>query len=168
MHTLDRELELAPGWLLIDPPGRVPGPIAHLVVGTGGVLAVARWSGEVGVEDGVLHQDGRCRRLQGEDLVRAAADVAALLHPDHRVVAPVVLTDGDAPPAKVAPGLILMGVDTLAWTLAGLPTHLGADDVADVVGRVAQARARRTDQLPTQATLAAVLTADRGRRRPRL
>ncbi len=64
------ELEVAPGWTVIEPPGRFPGPIERIAIGIGGILAVARWSGDVTVVDGVLHQGGRRRELQAADLVR--------------------------------------------------------------------------------------------------
>ncbi|MCV2392684.1 hypothetical protein OEB99_00030 [Actinotalea sp. M2MS4P-6] len=159
------ELEVAAGWLVIDPPGRFPGPVEHVLVGQGGVLAVARWSGDVAVTEGVLFQNGRRRELQSADLVREADALAGLLHKRHRPwVAPVVVARGDAGPVKVRPGLILVGADALAWTLEDLPIHFGPDDMADVVGRVAQARARRAEELPTQATLSAQLLADRAGR----
>lgn len=159
-------LDVAPGWVVVDPPARFPGPIDHVIVGSGGVLAAARWSGDVSVVDGVLHQNGRRRELQAADLVRETDALARLLRKEHRqVVAPLVVTRGDHQPVKVGPGLVLIGADALAWTLEGLTTHLGPDDTADVLGRIAQARARRADELPTQATLSAVLSADRSRRR---
>ena len=159
-------LDSAPGWVVVDPPSRFPGPIEHVMVGSGGVLAAARWSGDVTVVDGVLHQNGRRRELQAADLVRETDALAGLLRKEHRqVVAPVVVTRGGHPPIKVAPGLVLIGADALADTLEALPTHLGPDDTADVLGRIAQARARRVDELPTQATLSATLSADRARRR---
>ncbi len=159
-------LEVAPGWVVVVPPSRFPGPIEHVMVGSGGVLAAARWSGDVTVVDGVLYQNGRRRELQAADLVRETDALAGLLRKEHRqVVAPVVVTRGDHPPIKVAPGLVLIGTDALAPTLEALTTHLGPDDTADVLGRIAQARARRVDELPTQATLSAVLGADRARRR---
>lgn len=159
-------LDVAPGWVVVDPPSRFPGPIEHVIVGHGGVLATARWSGEVTVVDGVLHQNGRRRELQAADLVRETDALAGLLRKEHRwVVAPLVVTRGDDAPVKVAPGLVLIGVDALVPTLEALTTHLGPDDTADVLGRIAQARARRVDELPTQATLSAVLSADRARRR---
>lgn len=158
-------LEVAPGWVVVDPPSRFPGPVEHVIVGRGGVLAAARWSGAVTVDDGVLHQSGRRRELQAADLVRETDALAGLLRKEHRaVVAPVVVTRGDHPPIKVAPGLVLIGEGALAPTLEALTTHLGPDDTADVLGRIAQARARRADELPTQATLSAVLHADRSRR----
>lgn len=161
----DDELEVAPGWLVVDPPGRFPGPVEQVVVGLGGVLAVARWAGEVAVVDGELHQDGRQRGLQAGDLVHETIALAQVLRPEHRAwLAPVVTVRGDRAPVKVAPGLVLLGEDRLAWTLAGLDTHLGPDDVSDVLGRLAQARARRADELPTQASLSAALLADRRRR----
>lgn len=158
-------LEVAPGWVVIDPPGRFPGPIERVVVGQGGILAVARWSGAVTVVEGVLHQNGRRRELQSADLVREADQLAGLLRREHRgVVAPIVAARGNGAPVKVAPGLVLVGADRLPWTLAGLDTHLGPDDIADVIGRIAQARSRRSGELPTQATLSAALLADRKRR----
>ncbi len=160
------ELEVAPGWTVIEPPGRFPGPIERIAIGLGGILAVARWSGDVDVVDGVLHQGGRRRELQAADLVRATDQVASLLRKEHRaVLAPVVAVRGNRAPVKVSPGLVLIGVDRLPWAMAGLATHLGPDDIADALGRIGQARARRLDNLPTQATLAAALTADRARRR---
>lgn len=169
MFTTLREhataFEVAPGWVVVDPPSRFPGPIDHVVIGRGGVLAVARWSGDVTVVGDVLHQNGRRRELQATDLVRETDALAGLLRKEHRdAVAPVIVTRGDHPPIKIAPGLVLIGTQALAPTLEKLPAHLGPDDIADVLGRIAQARARRADELPTQATLSAVLDADRARR----
>lgn len=156
---------VAPGWLVVAAPGQYPGPVEHVVVGPGGVLAVAHWPGTIDVVDGVVHQDGRRRELQAADLVRETDRLAQLLRPEHRdVVAPVITVRGDRAPVKLAPGLVLLGADRLAWTLAGLDTHLGPDDTSDVVGRLAQARSRRADELPTQASLSAALLADRRRK----
>lgn len=159
-------LEVPPGWVGVAPPSRVPGPLVTVLVGAGGVLAVACWAGHVEVHDGVLHRDGRPRPGEAADVVRATAALAALLHPAHRAaVAPLVVTPGGRPPAVAAPGLVVLGVDRLDQTLNGLPTHLGGDDVADVVGRIAQARALHAGEVPTQVTLSATLRADRERTR---
>lgn len=163
------ELEVAPGWVVIDPPGRFPNPIERVVVGGGGVLAVARWTGDVTVVDGVVHQGGRRRELQAADLVRATDALIALLHKKHRDwVGAVVVVRGGGAPVKLSPGFVLVGESRLPWTLAGLDTHFGPDDVADVIGRIAQARSRRSEALPTQATLSDQLLADRARGRTRV
>lgn len=165
-HDQRDVFDVAPGWLVVDPPGAVGGPIDRVAVGFGGVLALVRWHGAVTVADGVLHQDGRRRELQAADLVAETAALAAVLAPPHRsLVAPVVVTAGDDAPQKVHPGLVLIGADLLGWTTAGLGPRLGPDDVADVVGRIAQARHRRVDDLPTQKTLSALFDADRAARR---
>lgn len=164
--TDQHELEVPPGWVQVAPPSRVPGPLTAILAGAGGVVAVARWAGRVEVHGGVVHEDGRPRAAQAADVVRATAALAALLHPAHRAaVAPLVCVPGDRRPEVAAPGLVVLGEDRLESTLTGLPTHLGGDDVADVVGRIAQARSLRAGEVPTQVTLSATLRADRERAR---
>lgn len=159
-----RELDVPHGWVRIAPPSRVPGPLAALLVGVGGVVAVARWHGRVEVRDSVVVVDGRPRHALAADVTSATAALAALLRAEHRaVVAPVAVVAGDQAPTLARPGLVVLGEDRLAATLEGLPTHLGGDDVADVVGRVAQVRALHAGEVPTQLTLAATLRADRER-----
>lgn len=160
------DLDVPPGWVRVTPPSRVPGPLGAVLVGVGGVLAVARWHGRVEVRGAVPHVDGRAREDRAADVVRATAALAGLLRPEHRaVVAPLVVVAGDLPPTLARPGLVVLGEDRLVGTLDGLATHLGGDDVADVVGRIAQVRALHAGEAPTQATLAATLRADRERAR---
>lgn len=160
------DLDVPPGWVLVAPPSRIPGPLAAVLVGAGGVVTVACWHGRVEVRAGVVHVDGRPRDALATDVVRATSALAGLLRPEHRaVVAPVVLVDGDRPPAVGRPGLVVLGERRLDATLTGLPTHLGGDDVADVVGRLAQTRALHAGEVPTQVTLSATLRADRQRAR---
>lgn len=152
-------------WDVVDAPRYLRGTLDQVAVGPGGVLALAHWPGDVVVRGGVA-RSGRGRQVRPvADVVVAAERLAEHLQEAHRrVTAALVVVPGDQRATWVSPGAIVLGARTLTSTLARLDTHLGPDDVSDVLRRLAAAGATDDDDLPTVATLNARLTEDRARR----
>ncbi len=151
-------------WVLVDAPAPVRGALDQVAVGPGGVLAIARWSGHVSVRHGVVRSGGSRRELQVAQVVAATDTLAALLQPAHRpVTAALVVVHGNQRPTKVQPGAVVLGAEYLTSIRADLGTHLGPDDVDDVLARIARADRDGEDHLPTVVTLGAKLRADRAR-----
>lgn len=159
----DRGVPSPSRWVFNDAPGPLRGVLDQVAVGPGGVLAIARWSGRLSVRGGVVRSGGGRGDLLVADVVAATASLAAMLQEAHRpVTAALVVVPGDALPVRVGRAVVL-GADRLTATLDGLGTHLGRDDVADVLRRLDAARPGGGDGLPTLATLTARLSADRAR-----
>jgi len=151
-------------WVLVDAPGPLSGSLDQVAVGPGGVLAIARWSGHVSVRRGIVRSGGSRRDLQVAEVVAATDALAALLQAAHRpVTAAFVVVHGDQRPTKVPPGAVVLGAECLVSIRADLGTHLGPDDVDDVLRRIAAADRDGGDPLPTVVTLGTKLQADRAR-----
>lgn len=151
-------------WVLVEAPGRLSGSLDQVAVGPGGVLAIARWPGHVSVRRGIVRSGGSRRDLQVDEVAAATDALAALLQPAHRpVTCALIVVHGDTRPTRVPPGAVVLGAGYLTSIRAGLGTHLGPDDVADVLRRIAAADSDGIDLLPTVVTLGAKLQADRAR-----
>ncbi|TNM69671.1 hypothetical protein FHN55_02675 [Streptomyces sp. NP160] len=132
----------AAGWTVLHQlrwPGRLRKPLAHVVVGPGGVLVVdvQPWAGVV-VDEGVLRVGRRTRARECTAAVRAAAAVASLLHAEHHdaVRAVLCLTGSATPPAPetapvpvpLAAGVMVVAAcDLHRWALE-LPVRLDDDE----------------------------------------
>ncbi len=159
----DRGVPSPSRWVFNDAPGLLRSVIDQVAVGPGGVLAIARRSGQLSVRGGVVRAGGGRTDLLVADVVAATASLAAMLQESHRAVtAALVVVPGDAAPVRVGRAVVL-GADRLDDTLDGLGTHLGKADVADLLRRLEAARPGGGDGLPTLATLTAGLSADRAR-----
>lgn len=126
------------GWVALHDlrwPGRQRANIDHVAVGPGGIIIIdaKNWSGRVAVADGSLRQNGYGRESSADGVSQAAADVTALLAPQHRtaVRAVLCLAAQDQPPTPVQ-GVHVLGRWQLAEHLLGLPPRLSVYDVADV------------------------------------
>ncbi|WP_372595496.1 hypothetical protein [Actinotalea sp.] len=149
------------GWVLVDAPAHLREVLDQVAVGPGGVLAIARWTTRVGVRRGTVHPASASQAV--DDVVLATTRLAEALQPAHRpVTAALVVVPGDRRPTRVSPGAVVVGEQRFTATLAGLGRHLGPDDAADVRRRLA-APPLPEDDLPTVATLTALLQADRER-----
>ena len=126
------------GWVTLHDlrwPGRQRANIDHIAVGPGGIVVVdaKNWSGSVTVADGALRQNGYRRDSSAEGAAQAAADVTAMLAPQHRtaVRAALCLAAQDQQPTPVQ-GVDVVGRWDLPRYLLGLPHRLSPYDVADV------------------------------------
>lgn len=126
------------GWIALHDlrwPERQRANIDHIAVGPGGIVIIdaKNWSGRVAVSDGALRQNGYRRESSAEGVSQAAADVTALLAPQHRTAirAVLCLAAQDQPPTPVQ-GVQVLGRWQLAEHLLGLPQRLSVYDVADV------------------------------------
>lgn len=127
------------GWTALHDlrwPERPLANIDHVAVGPGGVVVVdaKQWSGEVTLRDGVLRQNGYPRERELQGVARAAADVTALLAPQHRsaVHGVLCLAAQDVPPTTTASGVVVLGRHQLGTYLVGLDLRLTPYDVADI------------------------------------
>jgi len=150
------------GWVALHDlrwPGRQRANVDHIAVGPGGIVVIdaKNWSGRVAVADGALRQNGYRRESSAEGVSQAAADVTALLAPEHRtaVRAVLCLAAQDQAPTPVQ-GVDVLGRWQLAEYLLGLPPRLSVYEVADVA-RYLEGELRKA-VVPTPA--------GRGRRRP--
>ena len=141
------------GWIALHDlrwPGRQRANIDHIAVGPGGIIVIdaKNWSGRVAVADGSLRQNGYGRASSADGVSQAAADVTALLAPQHRtaVRAVLCLVAQDQPPTPVQ-GVQVLGRWQLAEHLLGLPPRLSVYDVADVA-RYLESELRKP-QVPT-------------------
>ncbi len=160
-----RPVPLPSRWILTDPPVSLRGALDQVTVGPGGVLTLTRWPGRIGVRGGVIRSGGSRDGLEVADVVVAAGRLADHLQEAHRpVTAALVVVPGKQPPRWVSPGAIVIGTRNVASTLERLDTHLGPDDVADVLHRLAVASRASDDGLPTVANLTARLAEDRARK----
>ncbi|MBO3089436.1 nuclease-related domain-containing protein [Cellulomonas dongxiuzhuiae] len=126
------------GWVALHDlrwPGRQRANIDHIAVGPGGIVVIdaKNWSGRVAVTEGDLRQNGYGRASSAEGVSQAAADVTALLAPQHRtaVRAVLCLAAQDQAPTPVQ-GVDVLGRWQLAEYLLRLPPRLSVFDVADV------------------------------------
>lgn len=130
------------GWVVLHDlqwPGRQHAHIDHVAIGPGGVVVVEteNWSGEVTATEGTLRQDGHRRDPSATEVSDAAADLTALLAPQHRtgVRAVLCLAAHDQAPTPVA-GATVLGRRQLAAYLHSLPPRLPATDIADIAERL--------------------------------
>ncbi|MFC8190242.1 nuclease-related domain-containing protein [Cellulomonas sp. NPDC057328] len=126
------------GWTTLHDvrwPGRKQANIDHIAIGPGGIVVIdaKNWSGHVAVTDGALRQNGYSRASSADGAARAAADVAAILGPEHRtaVRAVLCLAAQDQAPTPVQ-GVDVLGRWQLPEHLLTLPQRLSVFDVADV------------------------------------
>jgi hypothetical protein len=113
----------------------------EVLIGPGGVVVVdsSRWSGDLAVLRGHLHQDGRTHDRELGALVDAAAAVTALVGPAHRsAVTALVCPPGAAAPVRTAAGVLVVGRERLGAHLAALPARLTPYDVADLGRRLSR------------------------------
>ncbi|WP_225215238.1 nuclease-related domain-containing protein [Cellulomonas avistercoris] len=126
------------GWVALHDlrwPGRQRANIDHVAVGPGGIVVIdaKNWSGRVAVAEGNLRQNGYGRASSADGVSQAAADVTALLAPQHRtaVRAVLCLAAQDQAPTPVQ-GVDVLGRWQLAEYLLRMPPRLSVYDVADV------------------------------------
>lgn len=138
--------ELGPhGWFLLHDirwPGRPLARLEHVLVGPGGVVVVSakNWSGDVGVADGVLLQNGQDRFPVVETALSQAAAVAAVLPPPWRrlVRSLICLTAQPELQGTTAPGIEVRGIDSVAAVVMGLPAVLDAPSVLKLYAQLGQ------------------------------
>ena len=126
------------GWASIHDvhwPGRPQANIDHIAVGPGGVVVIdaKNWTGDVKVTGGTLRQNGYPRSRETSAAADAAAAVAALLAPHHRMSARAVicLVSHDLETTRVE-ATDVVGRGALTEYLVDLPQRLSAYDVADI------------------------------------
>lgn len=116
-------------------PGRPHANIDHIAVGPGGVVVIdaKNWTGEVKITAGTLRQNGYSRAKETSAASDAAAAVAALLAPPHRMAALAVLclVAQDVETTRIETTDVV-GRSTLTDYLVHLPQRLSAYDVADI------------------------------------
>jgi hypothetical protein len=116
---------LGPAWRIVHDvhwPGRPKANLDHVAVGPTGIWVVdaKNWTGRVTTTDGVLRQDGYRRNECTDAAERAAAAVAALLEPQHRMlVRPVICLAGSGADLAAVPSTSSTAVVGLA-NLSGL------------------------------------------------
>jgi hypothetical protein len=122
-------------------PGRPGMLLDEVLIGPGGVVVVdgSRWSGDLTVSRGHLHQDGRLQDRELGALVDAVAAVTALVGPTHRsAVTALVCPPGAAGPVRTSAGVPVVGRERLGAHLASLPVRLTPYDVADLGRRLSR------------------------------
>lgn len=122
-------------------PGRPGVLLDEVLIGPGGVVVVdaTRWTRDLTVTGGHLHQDGRPHDRELDALVDAVAAVTALVGPAHRsAVTAVVCPPGTAGPVPTAAGVQVVGHERLGAHLASLPVRLTPYDVADLGRRLSR------------------------------
>lgn len=133
------------GWVALHDlrwPGRRHANLDHVAVGPGGVVVVdaKNWSGDVGVVDGILRQNGFPQTAKVTSAADAAAAVTALLAPEHRtaVRAAICLAGQDCAPVVAEGGATVVGRWQLPDHLLALPTRLSPYEVADLARSLEQ------------------------------
>lgn len=126
------------GWLLLHDirwPGRQKANIDHVAIGPGGVLVIDTkyWNGAVTVADSVLRCDGYSKAKECDSIALQAADVTALLRPEHRssVRGVMALAAHETEPSPAGP-ITVMGREHLGPWLLGLPARLNPFDVVEI------------------------------------
>ncbi|MEJ5914389.1 nuclease-related domain-containing protein [Pseudokineococcus sp. 1T1Z-3] len=144
------------GWTALHDvrwPGRPRANLDHVALGPGGVVVVdaKNWTGQVGVRDGTLRQNGHDRTREVESVLAAAAAVTVLLNPTHRtaVRAVLCLAGQDMPATTTSSGVVVVGKAHLAEHLAALPPRLSPYEVADL-GRHLHDQLERRASAPTR------------------
>ena len=126
------------GWTALHDvhwPGRPQANIDHIAVGPGGVVIIdaKNWTGDVKVTNGTLRQNGYSRSRETSAAADAAAAVASLLEPRHRMSARAVIClvahDVDATRVEATD---VVGRGALTEYLVDMPQRLSAYDVADI------------------------------------
>lgn len=137
------------GWLLLHDirwPGRQKANIDHVAIGPGGVVVIdaKNWSGEVIISDGVLRCGGYSKSRECDSIALQAADVAAMLRPEHRfgVRGVMALAAHGTEPTPAGP-VIVMGREHLGPWLLGLPVRLTPFDVVDIAIQLRQDHSSR-------------------------
>jgi hypothetical protein len=168
-----RQLESA-GWVVLHDlhwPGRPYANIDHIVVGPTGIYVIdsKNWSGRVDVHEGVLRQNGRRRTDECEDVVSAAAAVAAYLEPQHRsMVLGLLCLVGQPTPALQPATARVAGLNDLCTSLTTTPARLSPQEVTVIGGYLrGLLDGSRSPELKTTAALATAGAAPAEPRRPR-
>lgn len=144
---------VAEGWTALDDlrwPGRWPSPLAHVLVGPGGVVVVDvdprhwRLTADSSLRLGRRDATRECRETAGR-----AADVASLLHHEHRgaVHAFLCLTAQPLPAVEVEGGVTVTGVHGLGEALRTMPPLLGAADVQRISAHLQWQLSARGDRV---------------------
>lgn len=148
----------ADGWTLLSDlrwTGRWTAPLAHLLVGPGGVVVVdadARpWRL---TPDSTLRLGRRDGRRECRAAAQRAADVASLLHHEHRgaVHAYLCLTAQPLPAVQVDGGVTATGVHGLVAALREAPVLLDAVDVRQVSAHLRWQLSARGDRVEPAGT----------------
>jgi hypothetical protein len=150
----------ADGWQLLHDvhwPGRPFANIDHIAVGPAGVLVIdsKNWSGRVDVRHGVLRQNGYRRTEACEGVAAAAAAVAALLAPRHRMlVSAIICLVGQPTPGEQPSSVEVTGLSDLASSVRARPSRVSSSEVSAITAHL-----RRTlagGRSPAQTTTAAL------------
>lgn len=148
------------GWTALHDvhwPGRPRANIDHIAIGPAGVMVIdaKNWTGDVGVRDGELRQNGYRRTDEVAGATEAAGAVAALLRPEHRsaVAAVLCLAGQDHAPEQLGPGTLVVGRHQLATALVAMPQRLAVCEVAAIEAhlRAALGGQRSPELLTTEA-----------------
>ncbi|MFE4544207.1 NERD domain-containing protein [Arthrobacter sp. NPDC056727] len=133
------------GWFLLHDvhwPGRPLARLEHVLVGPGGVVVVnaKSWSGDVGVVDGSLRQNGHDRFPAVETALAQAAAVAAVLPAQRRrlVRSLICLTGQPELQGTTGAGIEVRGIGCIAAAVAGLPDELDAPAVLLLYAQLGQ------------------------------
>lgn len=144
----------AQGWVLLHDvgwPGRPLANIDHVVVGPPGVFVIdsKNWSGRVGVERGVLRQNGRARTAAVTAAGIAAAAVAELMPgiPPQAVRAVLAFTE-PIPPTAVG-DVVVCSTTTIIAALTSQPAHWSSDQVQGVGHHLRRELVTATARRPT-------------------
>lgn len=166
----------AQGWVVLHDlhwPGRPLANLDHVAVGPGGVVVIdsKMWSGRIDVKHGTLRQNGYRRSEALEGATAAAAAVAALLEPQHRLLVSSVICLVDQPTPAHQPALVqVISSGELAEHLRQLPSRLAPQDVDRVAGQLRRvlAAVSSPSQVTTSAAsrLGGALEGAAARRRP--
>jgi Nuclease-related domain len=157
----DRLSLLIPGgWFLLHDvhwPGRPLANLDHVLVGPGGVVVVdsKNWTGDVGLKDGMLRQNGYTRQPAVESALGQAAAVAALLPAPHRhLVRCIICLVGQPEFSGVtASGVEVLGMDRVVARVMELPAALDQPTVVGLYSHLGQQLTQ--PQQPTQPRLLA-------------
>ncbi|MGJ7440003.1 nuclease-related domain-containing protein [Aquipuribacter sp. MA13-6] len=132
---------LGPEWRTVHDvhwPGRPKANLDHVAVGPTGVWVVdaKNWTGRVTTTDGMLCQNGYRRNECAEAAERAAAAVAALLEPRHRMlVRPVICLAGSGADLAAVPStssMTVVGLQNLSGLLSAREERLSPAEVITI------------------------------------
>lgn len=126
------------GWVALHDvhwPGRPKANIDHIAIGPGGVVIIDAkyWTGDVVLTEARLSQNGHSRTAQVNAVATAAAAVAALLAPEHRLATSAVLSLAAQNADPIVLGATtVVGRAELPSYLVTMPPKFSAYDVADI------------------------------------